>query len=578
MKKIAMRTVKGVAGLLPKSLKNHLKKNAKLTELYSTGIRKSGLFYGVPSKKVQKRQYQRFLARQELDVSALLSREPLSTLNCNIIFVGGNTLNIEKSLSSLKQAAVHAESLVLIAPDNDNISGVNTVDSLSSALSQLDSTKPVLLVRCGDTFHSGFGALYQRQVDHADVVYCDTDSVDKHGKYVDPCFLPDWNPDLQLSTGYIRTGVLCSKLLLDGLMTSRCNSISALIAYIAIENPEVTFKHLPYTVLHSETSQQLAIDALAINDMQKVVGKDIESSEVQGEVNRCLWSTSDKPLVSLIIPTKDGRELVKACIESIIDKSTYLNYEILLIDNGSTEVESLEYFEFLKTQPKIRVLNYPGPFNYSAINNFGVKHAKGDVIGLINNDIEVISPRWLDYMVGHALRKDIGCVGAKLLYSDGRIQHAGVVLGYGGGAGHAHKYFPRYHPGYLNRLAATQNYSAVTAACLLVRKSLFEEVGGLNEKDLAVAFNDVDFCLRIRELGKRNVYCAEAELFHHESVSRGLDIAPEKAARFNRELAYLQNRWANVIAHDPAYSPNLTLRSENFAIKEEREYISSSDS
>ena len=190
---------------------------------------------------------------------------------------------------------------------------------------------------------------------------------------------------------------------------------------------------------------------------------------------------------------------------------------------------------------------------------------------LINNDIEVISPEWLTYMVGHVMRDDIGCVGAKLLYSDGRIQHAGVVLGYGGGAGHAHKYFPRYHPGYLKRLAATQNYSAVTAACLLVKRSHFGAVGGLDEENLAVAFNDVDFCLRVRELGVRNLYCAEAELYHHESVSRGLDISPEKAARFNRELEYLQTKWSHVIKHDPAYNPNLTLKRENFALKTKEE-------
>lgn len=203
-----------------------------------------------------------------------------------------------------------------------------------------------------------------------------------------------------------------------------------------------------------------------------------------------------------------------------------------MIDNGSTEQESLAYFEQVSQHPKVRLLKYDHPFNYSAINNFGVKQAKGEVIGLINNDIEVISGDWLTYMVGHAQRKDIGCVGAKLYYSDDRVQHAGVVMGYGGGAGHAHKYFPRFHTGYLNRLVATHRFSAVTAACLIVEREIFEKVGGLNET-LAVAFNDVDFCLRVRELGYSNLYCAEAELYHHESVSRGLDVTPEKAARFN---------------------------------------------
>jgi GT2 family glycosyltransferase len=292
------------------------------------------------------------------------------------------------------------------------------------------------------------------------------------------------------------------------------------------------------------------------------------------KLNRLLWKSTN-PLVSLIIPTKNGKALVKACIESILEKTTYPNYEILLIDNGSDEQESIEYFKYLDTLEKVTVLKYPAPFNYSAINNFGVKHANGSILGLVNNDIEVISPDWLTYMVGHAERESIGCVGAKLLYSDTRIQHAGVVLGYGGGAGHAHKNFPRFHSGYLNRINATSNYSAVTAACLLVKKSLFDEVGGLNERDLSVAFNDVDFCLKVKELGVQNVYCAEAELFHHESVSRGLDISPEKAARFNKELGYLRSTWASYIDHDPAYSPNLTLKRENFSIKTIEELVTS---
>ena len=198
-------------------------------------------------------------------------------------------------------------------------------------------------------------------------------------------------------------------------------------------------------------------------------------------VNRLLWPNSN-PLVSLIIPTKNGKALVKACIESILDKTTYHNFEILLIDNGSDEQESIEYFAYLNTLDRVTVLEYPAPFNYSAINNFGVKHARGSIIGFINNDIEVITPQWLTYMVGHAQRESVGCVGAKLLYSDTRIQHAGVVLGYGGGAGHAHKNFPRSHAGYLDRITATNNFSAVTAACLLVKRSHFDAVNGLNEK------------------------------------------------------------------------------------------------
>jgi GT2 family glycosyltransferase len=260
--------------------------------------------------------------------------------------------------------------------------------------------------------------------------------------------------------------------------------------------------------------------------------------------------------------------LVKACINSILNKTLYNNFEIILVDNNSDDPLCLEYFRVLNAHPKIRVLSYPKPFNYSAINNFAVKHARGEVVGLINNDIEVISSSWLDYMVSLVQFADVGCVGAKLLYGDGRIQHAGVVMGYGGGAGHAHKYFPRWHHGYLNRLAATNEFSAVTAACLLVKKKDYLAVDGLNECDLTIAFNDVDFCLKVLQLGKRNIYCAEAELYHHESISRGADNTKEKQLRFANELKYLQDSWKNYIENDPAYNSSLTLSRENFALKE----------
>ena len=368
------------------------------------------------------------------------------------------------------------------------------------------------------------------------------------------------------------SGVLFNTRELKSISMGEYSDIASLVGEAWLSNPDINVNHSTATLVHlnlsdkSTTSNLYALKNTVLRHKHVLIEVD-----EQTQVNRALWHFDSQPLVSLIIPTKNSKELVKACIESIREKTIYKNYEILLIDNGSDEEASIRYFETLAELPEVHVLNYPGPFNYSAINNFGVKHAKGQVVGLINNDIEVISPDWLTYMVGHVMRDDIGCVGAKLLYSDGRIQHAGVVLGYGGGAGHAHKHFPRYHPGYLKRLAATQNYSAVTAACLLVKRSHFGAVGGLDEENLAVAFNDVDFCLRVRELGVRNLYCAEAELYHHESVSRGLDISPEKAARFNRELEYLQTKWSHVIKHDPAYNPNLTLKRENFALKTKEE-------
>jgi GT2 family glycosyltransferase len=249
-------------------------------------------------------------------------------------------------------------------------------------------------------------------------------------------------------------------------------------------------------------------------------------------------------------------------------RQNYLSeYEILILDNGSVEQETLAFFEEIQQEDgRVRVLGYDYPFNYSAINNFGVEHSKGSIIGLINNDVEVISPGWLTEMVSHAYRQEIGCVGAKLYYSNDTIQHAGVILGLGGVAGHSHKHFDRNHPGYFHRLVLTQNLSAVTAACLLVRRELFEEAGGLDEENLRVAFNDVDFCLKVAKAGYRNLWTPYAELYHYESVSRGKEDSPEKIRRFQQEIGYMRDRWGDFLDDDPSYSRNLTRDREDFSI------------
>lgn len=271
------------------------------------------------------------------------------------------------------------------------------------------------------------------------------------------------------------------------------------------------------------------------------------------------------PLVSLIIPTRNGLDLIKQCISSILTKTDYSNYEIIIVDNGSDDSATLAYFDSLKSNPKIRIHRDDRPFNYSQLNNSAVEIANGEIIGLINNDIEVISSNWLSEMVSHALRPNVGAVGAKLLYPDNTLQHGGVVLGLGGCAGHSHAKFPKGSPGYFGRLDLVSNYSAVTAACLVIEKSIYQEVGGLNEVDLKIAFNDVDFCLKLREAGYWNVWTPYAELYHHESATRGEEDTPEKQARFNAEVAYMKKRWDKWIEHDPAYSPNLTLNYEDFS-------------
>ena len=565
-----MLTVKGAVGLVPKPVRNKLKNNHKLTEFYSRSLQRSGLFYGFPSEKKRMALYKDYLQHQSKILASKIASHN-TKLDFTFIILGHQNLSI--SLASLREVG-NDELDIRVVTEKTLGAEVSQFLTLTDALGGVDNNKDLFFLNSGDIITDEALKVFAISDSEADITYCDTDRVDQKKRRVSPYFLPDWNPELQYSTGYVFTGVKCKAKLVT-LNTIKSQTIAGLVTELSLKHPELLIKHLPFTLLNRTTNKALVDKSLQdIRERLSDSTSAVASFNTELGVNHLQWPIVSEPLVSLIIPTKNAKNLVKACIESILDKTTYQNFEILLIDNGSDEKDSIDYFNELNKHPKINVLSYPGEFNYSAINNFGVQHASSEstIIGLINNDIEVIDSNWLTAMVGHASRKDIGCVGAKLLYSDGRIQHAGVVMGYGGGAGHAHKYFPRYHPGYIKRLIATQNYSAVTAACLLVKKSLFLDVGGLNEKHLTVAFNDVDFCLKVKETGVRNVYCAEAELYHHESVSRGTDHAPEKAARFNRELQYLKTRWGNYIDYDPAYSPNLTLMRENFSVKTKEEF------
>ena len=263
------------------------------------------------------------------------------------------------------------------------------------------------------------------------------------------------------------------------------------------------------------------------------------------------------PLVSLIIPTKNNVKLLRQCLDSILSQTSYTNFEILVIDNGSDQDETLDYLKSLRPNPKIRVIRDNDAFNYSAQNNYAVTFAKGEILGLINDDIEVISADWLTEMVSHALRHGVGAVGARLWYPDHTLQHAGMVL-VGGVARHVHKHLPEGESGFNDRAVLTQNFSAVTGACLVVKKALFEQVGGLNDQELAVGFNDVDFCLKLVEAGYRNVWTPYAELIHYESATRGQDDSPEKQRRAEKELRYMRKRWGDKLYSDPAYNPNLS--------------------
>jgi GT2 family glycosyltransferase len=272
------------------------------------------------------------------------------------------------------------------------------------------------------------------------------------------------------------------------------------------------------------------------------------------------------PLVTLIIPTRNRHELLVKCIASILDKTSYANFEILIADNDSDDPGLKAYYKKMERRGRFTVLPCPGPFNYSTINNRAVEHANGEIIGLLNNDLEALNSDWLDEMVCHAVRSEIGVVGAKLYFPDRTVQHAGIITGIGGVAGHPFKHFPQSDQGTPQyRPHLVHNVSAVTAACAVVRKSVFNEAGGFDETNLPIAFNDVDFCLRVEALGYRNLFTPFAEFIHHESASRGAEDSPDKVARFHTEIVFMKQRWGDRLINDPAYNPNLSLETEDFS-------------
>jgi glycosyltransferase involved in cell wall biosynthesis len=427
-------------------------------------------------------------------------------------------------------------------------------------------------------------ALELQRYPDAHIIYSDEDKIDEQGKRFDPHFKPDWNPDLFLSQNYIsHLGVYRAEVVRDvggmreGLEGSQDYDLCLRCAAKSDANQ---IRHIPHVLYHWRAirgSTALAVEEKSYPEQAAIRALEDHLKSIDPRIAvetgtvpttyRIVYPLPDtSPLVSLIVPTRNGYRILKQAVDSILKKTIYPNYEIVIVDNQSDDSETLEYMRRLEQHGNIRVLRYDHPFNFSAINNFAVRQSHGELVGLINNDVEVIEPGWLDEMVRHALRSGVGAVGAKLLYGNGQVQQAGIVLGIGGVAGHGHKHFPRHSHGYFSRLDLVHNVGGVTAACLLVRKSTYDAVGGLNERALKVAFNDVDFCLRLLDAGYRNVWTPYALLYHHESISRGPEDTPEKQARFRAEVEWMQKHWGPRLLQDPAYNPNLTLEQEDFSL------------
>lgn len=418
----------------------------------------------------------------------------------------------------------------------------------------------------------------------AQVFYSDEDKIDESGQRFDPYFKPDFNLGLLRSHNYMcHFAVYEANFLrqLGGLREGFEGAQDYDLALRAVDSigPEHVV-HLPYLLYHwraasgstaaghGEKSYAFAAGQRALADhlaRRNLDGAVEEAPEASG-MYRMRWALPKTfPLVSIVIPTRNGEAILRQCLNSL-QTTTYPNFEVIVVDNGSDDPATLALLAERSAIGQIKVLRDERPFNFSALNNHAVNGlATGEFVLLLNNDIEAISPTWLDEMVGAALELGVGCVGARLWYPDWRLQHGGVIL-VCGVAGHAHKYLPRGQHGYMGRAVLAQDMIAVTAACLLVKKSIYLEVGGLDES-LAVAFNDIDFCLRVHSAGYRNHWTPYAELIHHESVTRGYEDTPEKQQRFRAEVEKMQSRWPELLAHaDPCYSPNLTAISEDFSL------------
>lgn len=419
----------------------------------------------------------------------------------------------------------------------------------------------------------------------AEFIYSDEDFMTTSNKCVNPHFKPDFSPDLLLSHNYITHFTTFKKdlLLQIGNFNSEFDGAQDYDLFLRLTEATKKIYHIPKVLYHwrmieTSTSYSSDVKPEALIRGQKVLENAMKRRNIKVNVEnanlnhyfRVRYDIWNNPLVSIVIPFKDKPELLSMCVESILGKSTYENFEIIGISNNSTEQATVgEMNRLEKLDSRIKFYKYNVPFNYSQINNYAVNnYAKGEYIILLNNDIEIISPAWIESMLEHSQREGVGCVGAKLYYPNETIQHAGVIIGLGGYAGHSHKMYDRNCHGYFNRLNIVQNFSAVTAACLMVKKSLYQSVGGLNEIDFKVAYNDVDFCLRILEKGYLNIFTPFAEAYHHESISRGYEETAEKIARFQKEKDALFKRHKEILENgDPYYNPNLTLDREDFGLR-----------
>lgn len=402
------------------------------------------------------------------------------------------------------------------------------------------------------------------------LLYGDHDRIGYRSQRSTPWFKPQFNAEMLFAQDYISQAFTIKTSLarsLQPLTDAAAGAAAYDLLLRASETGHVV--HVPHVTSHlsgDAANSNLGARLAAVAD--RIAGANAVATPAAFDTVKVTWPLPDHaPLVSIIIPTRDKVGLLKACLDSVVAKTTYPRFEVIVIDNGSTDAETHAYFSAIAKRPDVRILPFNKPYNYSEINNFAVDHANGEYVCLLNNDTEVISEDWLTELMRQAIRPDVGAVGAKLLFADRTIQHAGVVIGLGQAAGHAHRFQDDRQPGYFNQAHIAREVSAVTAACLVVQKQKFAAVGGLDAANLGIAYNDVDLCLKLGRAGWRNIYVPHAKLYHHESKSRGNDLTPQHVERYMAELKVLQDRWGTKSYVDPGFHVNLDWASETYTLR-----------
>lgn len=502
-----------------------------------------------------------------------VKRQTYSNWELCIADGGSHKQDVKKTL--VLYASSDKRVRVRFLPENRHIAG-NTNEALALATGEFaafldhdDTLAPFALHEIVKTLNDNPGA---------DFVYSDEDKISENGRIrFEPHFKPDWSPDTLRSYNYITHLTVIKKVLLDSVGWFREGFDGSQDYDLILRATEKAGRvcHIPRVLYHWRVSRTSAAGnanakPYAFESARKALTEHLRRVGLDGTVGDGLFSSSyrisygikKRPTVSIIIPNRDHADTLRKCVQSIFDKSAYGNYEIIIAENNSTDEKTLRLYEELEKTGRVKVAVWDKPFNYAAINNFMAVRASGEVLLFLNNDTEVISPDWIERMIEFAMRGDVGAVGAKLYYPDDTIQHGGVILGAGGIAGHSHQYSPR-----LSYVCIAQNLSAVTGACLMTRKDVFNEVGGFDE-GYAFAFNDVDLCMKIREKGYLVVWTPYVELYHYESKTRGYEDTPEKQQRFETEIDRFRQKWGDSLDRgDPYYNAIFSLKKGDFSLR-----------